>query len=64
MKRSENGCSHPNSSICIFSILFSVYFIRCLQEEFVLQSKLFKLVIIIVIYLMFDSWMMLCDIGC
>ena len=33
--------STPNTltSVCILSILFSVYFLRCLQEEFVQQSR-------------------------
>ena len=27
------------TSVCIFSILFSIYFLRCQQEEFVSHSR-------------------------
>ena len=45
------------TSVCIFSVLLSIYFLSYWQREFVQQSKLLRLVIIsfILVILMFDS---------
>ena len=44
-------------SVCIFSVLLSIYFLSYWQGEFVQQSKLLRLAIIsfILVILMFDS---------
>ena len=45
------------TSVCIFSVLLSIYFLSYWQREFVQQSKLLRLAIIsfILVILMFDS---------
>ena len=45
------------ASVCIFSVLLSIYFLSYWQGEFVQQSKLLRLAIIsfILVILMFDS---------
>ena len=45
------------TSVCIFSVLLSIYFLSYWQGEFVQQSKLLRLAIIsfILVILMFDS---------
>ena len=46
----------PRTSVCIFSILFSIHFLRCRQGEFVQQSRASLVADHFYVLLTFISW--------